>query len=52
MVRRVLRMSPAASLLSAATDRAEIDETMEMLTSNLAKIAEHGRRADGIVRSS
>ena len=44
-------MSPAAPLLSAATDRAEIDETMEMLTSNLAKIAEHGRRADGIVRS-
>ena len=43
-------MSPAAPLLSAATDRAEIDETMEMLTSNLAKVAEHGRRADGIVR--
>jgi GAF domain-containing protein/two-component sensor histidine kinase len=41
----------AAPLLSAATDRAEIDDTMEMLTSNLAKIAEHGRRADGIVRS-
>src|SRR5204863_2248700 len=31
--------------------RAEIDETIEMLTSNLEKIAEHGRRADGIVRS-
>jgi len=41
----------AAPLLSAATDHAEIDETMEMLTSNLAKVAEHGRRADGIVRS-
>jgi GAF domain-containing protein/nitrogen-specific signal transduction histidine kinase len=41
----------AAPLLSAATDQAEIDETMEMLTSNLAKVAEHGRRADGIVRS-
>jgi PAS domain S-box-containing protein len=32
-------------------DRAEIDETIEMLTSNLEKIAEHGRRADGIVKS-
>src|SRR5437764_10379275 len=31
--------------------RAEIDETIEMLTSNIEKIAEHGRRADGIVRS-
>jgi signal transduction histidine kinase len=31
--------------------RAEIDETIEMLTGNLDKIAEHGRRADGIVRS-
>src|SRR5438045_5786572 len=32
-------------------DRAEVDETIEMLTSNLEKIAEHGRRADGIVKS-
>jgi len=31
--------------------RAEVDETILMLTSNLEKIAEHGRRADGIVRS-
>ena len=31
--------------------RAEIDETMVMLTSNLEKIGEHGRRADGIVKS-
>jgi signal transduction histidine kinase len=31
--------------------RAEIDETMEMLTGNLEKIAEHGRRADNIVKS-
>ncbi len=31
--------------------RAEIDETVLMLTGNLEKIAEHGRRADGIVRS-
>jgi PAS domain S-box-containing protein len=31
--------------------RAEVDETVELLTSNLAKIAEHGRRADNIVKS-
>jgi signal transduction histidine kinase len=31
--------------------RAEIDDTIEMLTGNLEKIAEHGKRADGIVRS-
>jgi two-component system, NtrC family, sensor kinase len=30
---------------------AEIVDTIGMLTSNLAKIAEHGRRADSIVRS-
>ena len=29
----------------------EIDETIRMLTGNLEKIAEHGRRADGIVKS-
>jgi PAS domain S-box-containing protein len=32
-------------------DRAEVDETIELLTNNLEKIAEHGRRADGIVKS-
>jgi signal transduction histidine kinase len=31
--------------------RTEIDETIEMLTGNLEKIAEHGRRADNIVKS-
>jgi len=31
--------------------RSEIDETIGMLTGNLEKIAEHGRRADGIVKS-
>jgi signal transduction histidine kinase len=31
--------------------RAEVDEVVAMLTGNLEKIAEHGRRADGIVRS-
>jgi two-component system, NtrC family, sensor kinase len=31
--------------------RVEIDETIEMLTGNLGKIAEHGKRADNIVKS-
>jgi signal transduction histidine kinase len=31
--------------------RANIDETITMLTGNLEKIIEHGKRADGIVRS-
>jgi two-component system NtrC family sensor kinase len=31
--------------------RAEVDEVVGMLTGNLAKIAEHGKRADGIVTS-
>src|SRR5204863_4715458 len=31
--------------------RAEIDDTIEMLTGNLEKIVEHGQRADGIVKS-
>jgi two-component system NtrC family sensor kinase len=31
--------------------RAEVDETVEMLTGNLEKIVEHGQRADGIVKS-
>jgi GAF domain-containing protein len=31
--------------------RAELDETMGLLVGNLGKITEHGKRADGIVRS-
>jgi len=31
--------------------RADLDETMGLLTGNLGKIAEHGKRADGIVKS-
>ncbi|MBY0320829.1 MAG: GAF domain-containing protein [Reyranella sp.] len=31
--------------------REEIEETMALITDNLEKIAEHGRRADGIVKS-
>jgi PAS domain S-box-containing protein len=35
----------------AGNQQAEIDELTATLKGNLAKIAEHGRRADGIVRS-
>jgi signal transduction histidine kinase len=35
----------------AQDERADVDEIVAMLTSNLEKIAEHGRRADGIVMS-
>jgi PAS domain S-box-containing protein len=42
--------APAIATLDGDT-RAEIDETVQMLTSNLEKIAEHGQRADGIVKS-
>jgi two-component system NtrC family sensor kinase len=31
--------------------RADLDDTMELLTGNLEKIAEHGKRADNIVKS-
>jgi signal transduction histidine kinase len=41
---------PAVSLLGEDA-RAEINEIVAMLTGNLEKIAEHGRRADGIVKS-
>ena len=43
----------AAPAITALDDdkRAEVDETINMLTGNLGKIVEHGRRADGIVRS-
>jgi two-component system, NtrC family, sensor kinase len=42
--------APGFALLDAAR-RAEIDELTTTLASNLEKINEHGRRADGIVRS-
>jgi signal transduction histidine kinase len=47
-----LKEASAQAMGALATDkRAEIVETIEMLTGNLEKIAEHGRRADGIVKS-
>jgi PAS domain S-box-containing protein len=42
--------APAITALDEGK-RAEIDETIEMLTGNLEKIAEHGKRADNIVKS-
>ena len=42
--------TPAFEMLDDVT-RGEIDETLAILTGNLDKIAEHGRRADGIVKS-
>jgi signal transduction histidine kinase len=41
---------PAVAGLSA-DQRDEVDETMVMLSGNLEKIAEHGKRADNIVKS-
>jgi two-component system, NtrC family, sensor kinase len=42
-----------AKALSSLNDdqRADADEVLRMLTGNLEKITEHGRRADGIVKS-
>jgi two-component system, NtrC family, sensor kinase len=42
--------APALATLDADT-RADVDEVVVMLTGNLEKITEHGRRADGIVKS-
>jgi two-component system NtrC family sensor kinase len=42
--------APAITLLDEEK-RADIDEVVGMLTGNLEKIAEHGRRADNIVKS-
>jgi GAF domain-containing protein len=47
-----LKESAAPGIATLDDDtRAEIDETVEMLIGNLEKIAEHGRRADNIVKS-
>jgi signal transduction histidine kinase len=42
--------APALSALDK-DKRADVDDTMELLTGNLEKIAEHGKRADNIVKS-
>jgi two-component system, NtrC family, sensor kinase len=47
-----LKETAAPALATLDEDkRAEIDEVVGLLTDNLEKIAEHGRRADGIVKS-
>src|SRR4051794_19893482 len=47
-----LKESAAPGIATLDEDtRADIEETVEMLTGNLDKIAEHGKRADGIVKS-
>jgi two-component system, NtrC family, sensor kinase len=47
-----LKETAGPVLANADTDtRTEIDETIELLTGNLEKIAEHGKRADNIVKS-
>jgi two-component system, NtrC family, sensor kinase len=47
-----LKETAAPAAASLGDDRrAEIDEIVGMLTGNLSKIAQHGRRADGIVKS-
>lgn len=43
-------LGPLDDRLGAA-DRAEVADLVSSLTSNLTKIADHGRRADGIVKS-
>src|SRR5260370_18026858 len=42
--------APALAALDA-DKRADVDEVVGMLTGNLEKIADHGRRPDGIVKS-
>jgi len=47
-----LKETTAPALATLDEDkRADVDDTMELLTGNLEKIAEHGKRADGIVKS-
>ncbi len=47
-----LKETAAPAIAGLAEDeRADVDKIVGMLTGNLEKIAEHGRRADGIVKS-
>src|SRR5580704_6994435 len=47
-----VKEAAAPAVASLGQDmRVEIDDLVGMLTGNLEKIAEHGRRADGIVKS-
>jgi len=44
-------ISGSAVTALAPEKGAEFHETIRLLTDNLGKIGEHGKRADGIVRS-
>src|SRR5215475_11786255 len=47
-----LKETTAPALATLDEDkRADVDDTIELLTGNLEKIAEHGQRADNIVKS-
>jgi len=47
-----LKETTAPALATLDQDkRSDLDDTMKMLTGNLEKIAEHGKRADNIVKS-
>jgi two-component system NtrC family sensor kinase len=47
-----LKEATASAVAALGEDkRVEVDETMDLLTGNLEKIAEHGKRADNIVKS-
>ncbi len=47
-----LKEAQAQAVAALGADkRAAVQETIELLTGNLQKIAEHGQRADGIVKS-
>ena len=43
--------APPAIAGLAEDERADVDEIVDMLTGNLEKIAEHGRRVHGIAKS-
>jgi two-component system NtrC family sensor kinase len=50
----LVELKDAAAPVLAESDadkRAELEETLQLLSGNLSKIVEHGRRADGIVKS-
>jgi signal transduction histidine kinase len=47
-----LKETAAPALATLDEDkRADVDDTMELLSGNLGKIAEHGQRADNIIKS-
>jgi two-component system NtrC family sensor kinase len=48
--RRLDAIAPAEASLNP-DQRDEVDDVVETLTSNLEKITEHGKRADGIVKA-